>query len=180
MPKSTQKNPKAKPAKRKVKAAVRTHKPAASTQKAIVDQPTPSVMVPESKERKDYVVGIGRRKTSIARVRFYKKGNGEITVNGKDYARYFSHFELQQIVAEPLQATSNAAIGSYTVKVSGGGIRGQAESIRLGISRILVGLDESQRKLLRANNFLTRDPRAKERKKYGLRKARRAPQWQKR
>lgn len=134
----------------------------------------------KSIQKKDYILCIGRRKSSVARVRYYKKDKNELIVNGKDYKDFFSYFEFQKIVKEPYQFTDKLSQGKISVKVKGGGIRGQAESIRLGISRILLELDQDLRKILRSNNLLTRDPRVKERKKYGLRKARRAPQWQKR
>jgi small subunit ribosomal protein S9 len=101
------------------------------------------------------------------------------TVNGKPLAQYFPYFEHQQQVREPLVVTGRESIG-FTAVVRGGGVRGQAEAVRLGIARALVAGDEGLRTMLRAAGLLTRDSRAKERKKYGLRRARRAPQWQKR
>ncbi len=135
---------------------------------------------PEQKIKIDYIFAVGRRKASIARVRYFKKGNGEITVNGKDYKKYFTYFEYQNNVTEPLYMTGTFGNGNFSIKVTGGGIKGQAESIRLGISRILVKIDSKFKSILKTKKLLTRDPRVKERKKYGLKKARRAPQWQKR
>lgn len=130
--------------------------------------------------KQTYVFVVGRRKASVARVRYTKAGTGEITINGKPLEKYFPYFEYQNVVRGPLEATNTAGIGSYSVKVIGGGVRGQAESIQLGISRLLLKLDETVRPALRAKRFLSVDARVKERKKYGLKKARRAPQWQKR
>jgi len=113
-------------------------------------------------------------------VRFLKKGEGEITVNDKPYQNYFNYFVYQNIINEPLLLTNSQKQGAYSIKVTGGGVRGQADAISLGISRILVQLDPNCRALLKTQKLLTRDSRIKERKKYGLKKARRAPQWQKR
>lgn len=128
----------------------------------------------------DYIFTIGRRKSSIARIRYYKKGGGEIIINGLNFNKYFKYFEFQKILFEPLKLTNRIGQGKFSIKVDGGGLRGQAESIRLGISRILLKLDNKLKPVLKSKKLLTRDPRVKERKKYGLRKARRAPQWQKR
>ncbi|MFA6098461.1 MAG: 30S ribosomal protein S9 [Patescibacteria group bacterium] len=130
--------------------------------------------------KKEYVFCVGRRKSAVARVRYYKKGNGKISINGKDLNAYFPIFEERQIVAEPIKITNFSNTGDFSVKVTGGGVRGQAYSIQLGISRILVTLDASLKPILKSKNLLVRDSRVKERKKYGLKKARRAPQWQKR
>lgn len=132
------------------------------------------------KNKVDYIFSVGRRKASTARVRYFLKGEGEIIVNDKKYKDYFPYFELQKIIEKPLVITSRLGTGKITVLVKGGGKKGQAGSIQLGISRALLKNDENLRKLLRANKLLTRDSRVKERKKYGLKKARRAPQWQKR
>lgn len=121
---------------------------------------------------------VGRRKEASAQVSF--KGNkGEVTVNGKTMKDFFPYFEYQQQILEPLKVTGHDELGVMVI-VRGGGIRGQAEAIQLGIARALVKIDPELRHTLRAAGLLTRDPRAKERKKYGLKRARRAPQWQKR
>ncbi len=125
-----------------------------------------------------YIEGVGRRKTSVARVRI-SKGKGEITVQGKPLAQYFQLPRLQEIVAAPFSKLQLTEF-DVTARVQGGGINAQAEAVRLGIARALVIKDEELKKKLRAFGFLTRDPRAVERKKYGLKKARRAPQWSKR
>jgi small subunit ribosomal protein S9 len=128
----------------------------------------------------EYWYGLGRRKTATAQVRVFKKGTGKITVNGSEYAKYFPHFELQEIVRGPLTTVGQLDSVDISIKVSGGGMRGQADAARLGIARALLGQNETYRAGLKANGFLKRDPRKKERKKPGLRKARRAPQWSKR
>lgn len=134
----------------------------------------------DSVKKRDYIFSVGRRKASVARIRYYKNGQGEVIINGKDFKEYFPYFEFQNTVLEPIILANNQGIGKFTIKVVGGGIRGQAESIRLGISRALLLNDENLRNTLKSKKLLTRDSRVKERKKYGLRKARRAPQWQKR
>ena len=124
-------------------------------------------------------LGTGRRKKSIARVRLFE-GNGKIIVNGKDLNEYFGTEILKVIVNQPFAVTNT--IGKYDVKctVSGGGFTGQAGAIRHGIARALNEANSELRPALKENGFLTRDPRMKERKKYGLKKARKAPQFSKR
>lgn len=131
-------------------------------------------------EHKPYIYTVGRRKSAVARVRIVKNGTGIIIVNGKEYMKYFPYFEYQQMVFSPLQATGFEKNIDISVKVQGGGTRSQAEAVRHGISRGLILSDESLRKVLKPLGFLRRDPREKERKKPGLKRARRAPQWQKR
>ncbi len=126
-----------------------------------------------------YFEAKGGRKTSVARVRLFAKGHG-VTVNGKELKQYFPELDLQETVRRPLVAMSVEQGMGVTAKVNGGGLRGQAEAISLGIARALTLFDGEMRKRLRKEDLLTRDPRAVERKKYGLRKARRAPQWAKR
>lgn len=137
-----------------------------------------SEKLPEKK--KSYLYAIGRRKCGIAQVRVYKNGKGVITINGKDYTQYFPTFEFQEIVLAPLRSVGQSDKLDVEAKVRGGGKRGQAEAIRLGIARALTNLNPNFKKNLRRAGFLTRDARVKERKKYGLKRARRAPQWQKR
>ena len=129
--------------------------------------------------REKYFEAVGRRKTSIARIRLYTKKR-DIIVNDKDYLKYFPILRLQKAVISPVEELSLADKVGVTVKVQGGGINSQAEAIRLGISRALVLYNPNFRKPLRKAGYLTRDARAVERKKYGLKKARRAPQWKKR
>jgi small subunit ribosomal protein S9 len=127
-----------------------------------------------------FIPAIGRRKTSIARVRLIKNGKGLITVNGKSFDTYFSTFDLRSQIEAPLKAIGQAEAVDVSVKVVGGGIRGQAEAVRHGIARALIQLNPTFRKTLKKLGHLSRDPRQKERKKPGLKSARRAPQWSKR
>ncbi len=123
--------------------------------------------------------GTGRRKESIARVRLMA-GKGEIVVNGKKLDEYFGSDILKVIVNQPFAVTNTVGKYDVVVKVVGGGLTGQAGAIRHGISRALNAANDEFRPALKANGFLTRDPRMKERKKYGLKKARKAPQFSKR
>lgn len=124
--------------------------------------------------------GTGRRKKAIARVRLIPAGSGNIVINDRSLADYFPQGTLQYIVKQPLVLTETDAKYDIFVNVVGGGFTGQAGAIRLGISRALLQAEENVRPALKKAGFLTRDPRAKERKKYGLKKARRAPQFSKR
>lgn len=130
-------------------------------------------------EEQLYHYGTGKRKTAIARVRLYP-GSGEITINDKALEEAFPILSQQKRVLEPLQLTDLRNRFRVVAKVLGGGIAGQADAVRHGIARALVKLDESLRPVLRKAGVLTRDPRAKERKKYGLKRARKAPQYTKR
>ena len=123
--------------------------------------------------------GTGRRKKSIARVRLLE-GKGEITVNGKPLEEYFGTEILKVIVNQPLTVTNTSGKYDVICKVEGGGYTGQAGAIRHGIARALLEANGEYRAILKSNGFLTRDPRMKERKKYGLKKARKAPQFSKR
>ena len=133
----------------------------------------------KSKTENAVFCGTGRRKKSIARVRL-TVGNGNITVNGKNLDEYFGLETLKVIVKQPLVATNNIDKYDITCKVTGGGLSGQAGAIRHGISRALLEANGEFRLTLKQNGFLTRDSRSKERKKYGLKKARKAPQFSKR
>ncbi len=124
-------------------------------------------------ETKTYHYGTGRRKTAVAQVRLYPKGNGKVTVNEKVVAKASPEY------LEPLKLVGQADL-DISAHVSGGGTKGQIEAIRHGVARALVAMDEAYRTTLKGAGFLTRDPRAKERKKPGLRSARRSPQWSKR
>ena len=123
--------------------------------------------------------GTGRRKSSVARVRLVP-GNGNVIINGKDMAEYFGKKTLEMIVMQPLELTET--VGRFDVKVNatGGGTSGQAGAIRHGIARALLQADPEYRPALKRAGYLTRDPRMEERKKYGLKAARRAPQFSKR
>ncbi len=124
-------------------------------------------------------LGTGRRKESVARVRMMP-GDGKIIINGKDMDHYFGLETLKLIVRQPLVATETEGRFNVIAKVEGGGFSGQAGAIRHGISRALLQADDEFRPVLKRNGYLTRDPRMKERKKCGLKKARRAPQFSKR
>ncbi len=130
--------------------------------------------------KKPYVYGTGRRKSSVARVHLFAGGSGKITVNGREIDNYFGLETLKLIVRQPLNTTSTLDKVDIVATVKGGGVTGQAGAIRHGIARALLKLDENYRPGLKAAGFLTRDPRMKERKKYGLKAARRAPQFSKR
>ena len=132
----------------------------------------------ESKRK--YYYGTGRRKSSVARVRVYENGTGSITINGRDIDNYFGLDTLKMVVRQPLVSTDLLGKVDVVVTVCGGGVTGQAGAIRHGISRALLLVNGEFRPTLKAAGFLTRDPRMKERKKYGLKAARRAPQFSKR
>jgi small subunit ribosomal protein S9 len=128
----------------------------------------------------DYYYGTGRRKTAVARVRIYANGDGSVTVNGKNAQNYFGQSGTHMAtIASPLRVLD---LGNYTitVRVVGGGTSGQAGAIRHGLARALVRMNPDFKPALRGAGFLTRDPRMKERKKYGLKRARKAPQYTKR
>ncbi len=126
-----------------------------------------------------YFYGTGRRKKSVARVRVYP-GTGKITINNRDIDEYFGLETLKLIVRQPLALTGTTEKFDIVCRVNGGGVTGQAGAIRHGLSRALLQYDEALRPALKKAGFLTRDPRMKERKKYGLKGARRAPQFSKR
>jgi len=130
-------------------------------------------------DTKTYFYGTGRRKHSVARVRLYP-GSGKITINERDIDDYFGLETLKLIVRQPLELTGTTAKFDAVVRVAGGGVTGQAGALRHGISRALLVFDDQLRPALKKAGFLTRDPRMKERKKYGLKAARRAPQFSKR
>ena len=127
-----------------------------------------------------YVWAVGRRKKSVARIKMFKKGQGNISINEKDYKEYLSYAGYQDIITEPLVVVNQRNNFDFQIKVSGGGPKGQSEAIRLGIARALEKQDKELRPALKKKGFLRMDARKKERKKPGLKRARRAPQWQKR
>ncbi|TAN32987.1 30S ribosomal protein S9 [Patescibacteria group bacterium] len=135
-----------------------------------------SVKAPAASET---AVAVGRRKSAAARVRL-SLGKGDVAINGKPLEIYFPEYEQRELVVAPLGAVAKEKNFDVSVKVKGGGKRGQAVAVQLGIARALLKWDEQLRKTLKTNGYLTRDPRVKERKKFGLKKARRAPQWAKR
>ncbi|MGI6040371.1 MAG: 30S ribosomal protein S9 [Clostridiales bacterium] len=130
--------------------------------------------------KKPYFYGTGRRKSSVARVHLFSNGTGRITINGRDIDEYFGLDTLKLIVRQPLVTTDTLGKVDIEATVTGGGVTGQAGAIRHGIARALLNVDENFRPALKKAGFLTRDPRMKERKKYGLKGARRAPQFSKR
>ena len=130
--------------------------------------------------KKKYFYGTGRRKSSVARVRVYENGTGAITINGRDIDDYFGLDTLKLVVRQPLVTSDMVGKVDVVITVCGGGVSGQAGAIRHGISRALVVMNPEFRPALKAAGFMTRDPRMKERKKYGLKAARRAPQFSKR
>ncbi len=132
------------------------------------------------KSKKPYHYGTGRRKSSVARVHLFENGTGAITINGRDIDDYFGLETLKMIVRQPLNTTGVVGKVDIVATVTGGGVSGQAGALRHGVSRALLEMNAEYRPALKAAGFLTRDPRMKERKKYGLKAARRAPQFSKR
>ena len=130
--------------------------------------------------KKAYMYGTGRRKSSVARVHLFPNGTGSITINGRDIDDYFGLETLKLIVRQPFAATDTMGKFDVEATVTGGGVTGQAGAIRHGIARALLQVEDSYRAPLKAAGLLTRDPRMKERKKYGLKAARRATQFSKR
>ena len=128
---------------------------------------------------KPYFYGTGRRKKSVARVRIYP-GSGSITINNRDIDEYFGLDTLKLIINQPFGVTGTEGKFDIVANVKGGGMSGQAGAVRHGVARALLTVDENYRSALKKAGFLTRDPRMKERKKYGLKAARRAPQFSKR
>ncbi|MEK7643571.1 MAG: 30S ribosomal protein S9 [Patescibacteria group bacterium] len=135
--------------------------------------------VTKSKKEEKYFEAVGRRKTSIARVRLYPGQDGMV-VNDKQYAVYFPTIEMQKIAEDAFRKTRPDTRFGVSVKIQGGGIHSQAEAMRHGIARALLEFDKDLRAQLKKAGFLRRDPRAKERRKFGLKKARKSPQWAKR
>ncbi len=132
------------------------------------------------KTAEKYIRALGRRKTATAVVRMYPNGSNVFTVNGKKSSEYFPTEELQKIIHDPITKAKIAEKYDIVVTAKGGGIHSQAEAVRHGIARVLATLDEETKGKVKKLGFLKRDPRAKERRKFGLKKARKAPQWSKR
>lgn len=157
---------------------------------AETEEEMPEIAVEETtvNGKEKYFSAVGRRKESVARVRLFTKKSSDtvdgekalITVNGKDYKSFFSDINLQNVVESPLKKLKSLNRFKATVLVKGGGSRGQADAVKHGIARALVLFDLNFRKKLKKSGLLTRDPRVKERRKYGLKKARKAPQFSKR
>ncbi len=146
--------------------------PTKTTTKTKTTKPTKTVS--------HYTEAVGRRKTSVARVRLIPNVKQEITINDRTFDRYFSIPDLQKIVLAPLALAPATGKFLISVHVRGGGIHSQAEAISLGLARALIGIDPTLRVALKQKKFLTRDSRMKERRKFGLKKARKSPQWSKR
>ena len=138
------------------------------------------VKKPAPKSRGRYIFAVGRRKSSTVKVRFFQKGSGKFTINGRDLKEYLTTLQQQQAAMAPLLQLSLEKKVDIEVKATGGGLTGQADAIKLAVARALVKLDEDNKPTLRQSGFLTVDSRKKERKKPGLKGARRAPQWRKR
>lgn len=130
--------------------------------------------------KRAYFYGVGRRKTSTAQVRIYNDGKGRIYVNKREYRKYFPHLEIQKIITKSLDLLKEKQNFDVSAHVKGGGFHGQADAVLLAISRAIVKMDPEYRDKLKPGGFLKTDSRKKERKKPGLKRARRAPQWQKR
>lgn len=150
-----------------------------TTEKKTEEVKAPAVKAPK-KAATRYIEAVGRRKTSTARVRITESAKEAIVINKKTLPAYFPTAELQSIINDPLVTSKIAAKFSVSALVKGGGIHSQAEAVRHGLSRALVTYDEESRLRLKKSGFLKRDPRMKERRKFGLKKARKAPQWSKR
>ncbi len=134
----------------------------------------------DSKKKAEYLYGVGKRKSAVAQVRVYKKGTGKVTINGKDVADYCATPNHVEKVLSPLKVVGQNEKLDVTAKVVGGGSNAQAEAVRHGMARALLLLNINFRKPLKKSGYITRDPRKKERKKPGLKRARKAPQWKKR
>ena len=142
---------------------------------------TPKEVTPKpAAKAAKYFYALGRRKSAIARVKLFPNGHGKFLVNQRDYKEYFPQFTWSQNLEAPFETVGQSNKFDLEIKLIGGGPSAQSEAARLGIARALVVITEENRKPLRAAGFMTRDPRAKERKKPGLKRARRAPQWSKR
>lgn len=140
-----------------------------------------AIVKPKVAKKWSYLYATGKRKSAIARVRLYpKETDGKLLINDKDYKEHFSSLEWQQQILIPLKLLGLEGRYHISIKVQGGGIRGQLDSIKHGLAKVLLLVDEKFRKTLRGAGLLTRDSRIKERKKPGLKRARRAPQWAKR
>lgn len=171
--------PKIKPKKtrKQKKTAVKTPKPKIKKEKKKI--------VKKEKEPKEikkiqYWEGVGRRKTAVARVRVFKDGEKKILVNNKEYQIYFPMSELSQLAVSPLKKLDLFGKLGVSARVKGGGVSSQAGAVRHGLARALLLLEKKYRPKLRRLGYLTRDPRMRERKKFGLKRARKAPQWSKR
>lgn len=162
--------------------------PVEDTKEEIESKVTDKLIEEKETKKEKYYQTVGRRKESVAIIRLYTKKSTDIIegdyalvrINDKDYQDYFTDKNLQLIVESPLRKLKSLNRFKATVLVKGGGLSGQADAVKHGLARALELFDQNFRKKLKKSGFLTRDPRVKERRKYGLKKARKAPQWQKR
>ena len=148
--------------------------------KAVKKEVTVAKQVKKPVVKRTHLFAVGRRKCAVARVRFNKVGEPLILINNKDYKEFFPVPDYRKIVEKPLELVNQLNKHNITIKVQGGGLRSQAISCQLGIARIIAAAEPELRKILKKEKLLRRDARVKERKKYGLKRARRAPQWAKR
>ena len=165
------------------KATKKEEAAGASAPEVVTRAPKPTVpaeAAPKERAQERYWEAVGRRKTAVARVRLFTRGEKSMAVNLKPLAEYFRYPRLQSIASEAVDIMKSTDRFRVSAKVSGGGLHAQAEAIRHGTARALVLFNPDFRKRLKRAGFLTRDPRMKERKKFGLKGARRAPQWAKR
>lgn len=166
------------------KAAAKPRKKAEEKEEAIVASAEAVEIADDVMSRAakggSFIPAVGRRKTSVARVRLIKNGRGMITINGRKMEEYFTTYDLREQILHPLKVTGQETAVDVSAKVNGGGIRGQADAVKHGLSRALIVLNPTFRKTLKKLGYLTRDARKRERKKFGLKSARRAPQWSKR
>ena len=162
------------------KPAARRRVPAAKKAEVVEESVVALADVSAGAGEGKYAYAVGRRKTATATTKLWMNGDGGITINGKEYKDYFPVFELRAQILSPLKAVGLDGKVTVAIRTSGGGLRGQAEAARHGISRALLVIEPNYRPSLKALGFLTRDPREKERKKPGLKKARKAAQWAKR
>lgn len=179
--KKEKKKTEVKKVKKEKKAAAASRAPKKIKEKPIrVEKPEKKIVEKPVEKPVPFFEAVGRRKTAVARIRMLSQGEKVILVNGKPYQEYFSTRELQSIAAASLEKMKCLDKFRVLVLVRGGGLHAQAEAVRHGTARALVLLNAEFRKRLRKVGYLTRDPRMRERKKFGLKRARRAPQWQKR
>lgn len=162
------------------KKAVKPRDAKPETEPEKIAEPVADVSENKRAAAERYWEGVGRRKTAVARVRVYTRGDKGLWVNGKPLAEYFTYHHLQHIAGEAVETMKSFDRFRVVAKVKGGGLHAQAEAVRHGSARALVLFNSDFRKRLKREGMLTRDPRATERKKFGLKKARRAPQWAKR
>ncbi|MGB9680712.1 MAG: 30S ribosomal protein S9 [Patescibacteria group bacterium] len=148
-----------------------------ATKKSIEAKPT---SIEQIEKKQPVIWATGKRKTAVAQIKLAPNGQGQIFINNRNLEEYFPYFEWQDIVKQPLILTNLENKIDLFIKLNGGGVKAQAEAVRLGISRAIVKFNPEFRKILKSEGFLRRDARIKERKKPGLKRARRAPQWQKR